>query len=253
MEDHQHKTQLDRVWKRLELLCTDLWGDSSPRAVAAQALLEEYRGEMSRYDTQTVQARENLAKAARAHEEAQATLRSHYIAEMDGLKKRVDLLERLLKDKDKEIESLLSTIADHEKRNAEYHAQMLKLTAAKDEASSQEMEELYRSLKQKEESLAESWSKREAVLIEDDRMLRGILSAREAELNAWEKRRIMEEDTLKRSATDLEIRSKQLQQEYRLKQQEIEALKASLQRSVTELVRQYQSRLKDEATAKLEL
>ena len=252
MDEQQSKTQLERVWKRLELLCSDLWGDSSPRAVAAQALFEEYRGEMARYDTQTVQAKENLAKAARVHEEALATLRSHYIAEMDGLKKRIDLLERLLKDKDKEIEALLLTIAEHEKRNADYHAQMLKITAANDEASSQQMEELYRSLKQKEESLAESWTKREAVLVEDDRMLRGILAARESQLNAWEKRRIVEEDNIKRGSTDLEIKSKQLQQEYRLKQQEIEALKASLQRSVTELVRQYQSRIKDEASATLE-
>ena len=252
MEDLHNKVQLEKVWKRLEALCTDLWGDSSPRAVAAQALLEEYRGEMARYDAQVVQSKENLAKAGHDHDGATATLRSHYIAEMDGLKKRIDLLERLLKDKGTEIEALLASIAQHEKRNAEFHAQVLKMTAASDEAASQQMEGLYRELKQKEESLADSWSKREASLVEDDRIMRGILSAREAELDAWEKRRIVEEDGLKRTATTLEIKSQQLQQEYRLKQQEIEALKASLQRSVTELVRQYQARLKDEASTPLE-
>lgn len=245
MNANSAKVELEKVWKKLEALCTDLWGDSSPRAVAAQALMEEYKGEMARYDAQVVQATVNMAQAAHDHEEALANLRAHYIAEMTGLKKRIELLERLIKDKETENSALLASISEHEKKNADFHAQVLKMAAANDEAASQQMEELYRGLKQKEESLAASWSKREAVLVADDRLLRGILAAKQAELDAWEKRRIIEEDGLKHRTTDLEIKSSQLQQEYRLKQQEIEALKSSLQRSVTELVRQYQSRLKD--------
>ena len=245
MNEHLAKTQLEKVWKQLETLSVDLWGDSSPRAVAAQALLEEYRGEMSRYDTHVVQAQENLTKAARDHEETLATLRAHYAEEMAGLKKRIDLLGRLVKDKTVENEALLVGISEHEKKNTEFHAQVLKMAAASDESSAKQMEELYRGLKQKEESLAVTWSKREAVLGEEDRTQRGLLAARQTELDAWEKRRIVEDDALKHRATDLEIKSSQLQQEYRLKQQEIETLKTSLQRSVTELVHQYQARLKD--------
>ena len=251
MNEAHAKTHLEKVWKQLETLSSDLWADNSPRAVAAQALMEEYRSEMSRYDAQVVQAATNMAQVVRTHEEALTTLRAHYAAEMDGLKKRIELLDRLVKDKDAENAALLRSIAEHEKRNADFHAQVLKMAAASDEAAAKQMEELYRSLKQKEESLAETWNKRESVLSEEDRMMRGILAARQTELEAWEKRRITEEDALKHRTTDLEIRASQLQQEYRLKQQEIENLKTSLQRSVTELVHQYQSRLKDEASTHL--
>jgi hypothetical protein len=247
MNENAPKTELEKIWKKLEKLCIDLWGDNSPRAVPAQALMEEYRSEMARFDALTAQTAVNIAQAERASEETQATMRAHYVAEMDALKKRIGLLERLVKDKTAENQGLLSSIAEHEKRNTDFHAQVLKMAAANDEAASKQMEELYRELKQKEEGLSSSWSKREAVLVEDDRVLRGILATRQSELDAWEKRRIVEEDAIKRSGVDLEIKAKQLQQEYRLKQQEIETLKASLQRSVTELVRQYQSRLKDEA------
>ena len=139
MDEQKSKTQLEKVWKRFEALCADLWVDSSPRAVTAQSLLEEYRGEMARFDAQVVNANEHLAKTTRVHEEAVAALRSHYSAEMDGLKKRIDLLEHLVKDKDAEISTLLASIAEHEKRNAEFHAQVLKMAAASDEAASQQI------------------------------------------------------------------------------------------------------------------
>ena len=252
MNEKLAKMELEKIWKKLENLCTDLWGDSSPRAVAAQALMEEYRGEMIRYDSQMVQATVNMEQVERTHEGSLAALRAHYIAEMDGLKKRIELMDRLIADKDAENAALLISIADHEKKNAAFHAQVLKIAAANDEASSQQMEEFYLGLKEKEGALASSWSKREAALGEDNRTMKSIIAARQAELEAWEKRRMVEEDTLKRGATDLEIKSKQLQQEYRLKQQEIETLKTSLQRSVTELVRQYQSRLKDAVITPLE-
>lgn len=235
---------LQDAWSRLAALSTDLWADNSPRAVAAQALLEEFRSEMVRHDAQVLQAGEHAVKADREHEEALGALRSHYMAEIGGLKKRLELLDRLVKDKDAEISDLLARLSEHERKNSETHAQFIKTAAASEEAMAKKMEELYTSLKAREESLEGSWRKREQSLEEEVAKVREVLSTRQAELDAWEKRRVTEEDALKRRATDLEIRSQQLQQEYRLKQQEIELLKTSLQRSVTELVRQYQSRLK---------
>ncbi|MDX6768879.1 MAG: hypothetical protein SF051_05055 [Elusimicrobiota bacterium] len=242
--DKMTEAPLQAAWKRLESLCTDLWADNSPRAVAAQALLEEYRSEMVRHDAQVLQACEGAVKSDREHEESQEALRSHYTAEIAGLKKRLELLDRLVKDKDAEISDLLTRLGEHERKNSEMHAQFIKTAAASEEAMAKKMEELYTSLKAREESLEGSWRKREQSLEEEVAKVREVLATRQAELDAWEKRRVTEEDVLKRRGTDLEIRSQQLQQEYRLKQQEIELLKASLQRSVTELVRQYQSRLK---------
>lgn len=242
--DKMPEAPLQAAWKRLETLCTDLWADNSPRAVAAQALLEEYRSEIVRHDAQMMQAADHAAMTEREFSESQAAMRTHYAAELGGLKKRLELLDRLVKDKDGEISDLLARLGEHERKNSETHAQFIKTAAASEEAMAKKMEELYSTLKVKEESLEGIWRKREQSLEEEVNKVREVLHARQAELDAWEKRRVAEEDVLKRRSTDLEIRSQQLQQEYRLKQQEIELLKSSLQRSVTELVHQYQSRLK---------
>jgi predicted nucleic acid-binding Zn-ribbon protein len=88
------------------------------------------------------------------------------------------------------------------------------------------------------------WQQRHKSLEDEHTHLQQIIAAKQAELDAWEKRRLSEEDSLKRRNTDLEIKSQQLAQEYRKKQQEIEDLKGNLQHSITELVRQYQTRLR---------
>jgi predicted nucleic acid-binding Zn-ribbon protein len=108
----------------------------------------------------------------------------------------------------------------------------------------EKMEEFYQELVKKEGALESSWQQRHKSLEDEHTHLQQIIAAKQAELDAWEKRRLSEEDSLKRRNTDLEIKSQQLAQEYRKKQQEIEDLKGNLQHSITELVRQYQTRLR---------
>ena len=243
------KTELQEVWKRLESLTAGLWTDSSPRAVDAQALLEEFRAEMTRFDSLVTQSSETMATTMREHEQAVASLRAHYTAELDGLKKRIDLLGKTIHDKDAENERLLGVLAEHERRNADFHAQILKTAAESDQAVSHKMEKFYQELRAREAGLEESWVKRGQTLESEAMRTRELLAAKQAELDAWERRRLEEDSALKKRATDLEMKTQKLQEEYRLKQQEIETIKAGIQRSVSELVKQYQSRLKIDGAA----
>ncbi len=243
------KSQLQEAWKRLESLSAALWNDNSPRAVEAQALLEEFRGEMARFDSITVLANENHALASREHELSLAGLRAHFEAELAVLKKRNELLGKSIHDKDVEIESLLTGMADHERKNADFHAMILKSATDSDEAVSLKMEKFYQDMRAKEAQLEGAWLKRGMALEAEGAHDRELLAAKQAELEAWERRRIDEESALKKRANDLEFKAQRLQEEYRLKQQEIEAIKAGIQRNVSELVKQYQSRLKADASA----
>lgn len=240
------KSRLSDIWSRIESLSAALWDENSPRAVDAQAIMEEFRGEIPRFESALAQANEKLALALGAHEQALASLRGSFEVETAGLKKRIALFEKTVHEKDAEIASMLATLAEHERRNSEAHAQTLKAAAASEEASVHKMDALYRDLTAKEGALEEAWQKRHAALESEYQRGRELQAARQTELEAKENRLVEEEGGLKRRVTDLELKAQALQSEYRLKQQEIEGIKTGLQRSITELVRQYQARLKGE-------
>jgi chromosome segregation ATPase len=243
---HEALATLSEAWKRLETVCTRLWNENSPTAVEAQAALEEFKGAVHRGDAYLVNAVEQRAHDLREHEDSLASLRRQYEMEMAGLKKRIEGLEHALREKDLRNDELLKAIANKEEQNLEFHSQLLRMSATGDEAKARKMDEFYQELLKKEGSLEESWEQRHKALEQEHSHFQNILSAKQAQLDAWEERRIAEEEALKKRATDLEIKSQHLFQEYRKKQQEIEELKSSLQHSITELVRQYQSRVKNE-------
>lgn len=240
------KSRLEEVWARLSALNDSLWKDNSARAVESQALLEEFRNEMLRFDRLVVQAQETMAQMTREHDQSLASLRSHYEAEAAGLRKRVDLLERSLKEKDSEIEKLVVAVNDQEKRTADFQAGVVKMAADSEVAVAKKMEDLYHDLRAKESVLEQSWEKRSKELEAEAARERELLEAKRQELDAWEKRRRDEDAAAKRRAVDLDLKQQALQNEYRVKQQEIETLKESLQKSISELVRQYQAKLKGE-------
>jgi len=235
---------LDEAWRRLEKVCTRLWDENSACAVETQAVLEEYRGAVHRSETYVANAVEQRAQDLRMHEENLASLRRQYEMEMAGLKKRIETLETALHEKDQRIDDLLKAISEKEQQNLEFHAQMLRLTAAGDEAKTKKMDEFYQELMKKETSLEESWEQRHKALEQEHTQFQNILIAKQAQLDAWEERRVTEEEALKKRSTDLELKSQELFAEYRKKQQEIEDVKANLQRSISDLVRQYQNRVK---------
>ncbi len=237
---------LTDAWKRIEAVCARLWNENSPAAVEAQAAVEEFKGAVHRGDAYLANAIEQRAHDLREHEDSLASLRRQYEMELAGLKKRVEGLEHALREKDIRNDELLKAIANKEEQNLDFHSQLLRMSAAGDEAKTRKMDEFYQELLKKESAQEESWEQRHKALEQEHGHYQSILAAKQAQLDAWEERRIAEEEALKKRSTDLEIKSQHLFQEYRKKQQEIEELKSSLQHSITELVRQYQNRVKSE-------
>lgn len=242
-------TVLAEAWSRLEELCRRLWEENSPAAVEAQAIVEEFKGEVSRMDAQFVLAEDHRRHEQTEHEEALACLRRQYEMELASAKKRLELMEKSLHEKDLHIEDLLKVLSRKEEENLEFHSQVLRMSAAGDEVKSKKMDEFYQELLKKEASMDASWQQRHQALEKDHQQTKELLASRQAELDAWNIRRQSEEDALLKKQTDHEIRSQHLVQEYRKKQQEIEDLKASLQKSVADLVRQYQARLKGDSAS----
>lgn len=237
-------TGLNEAWARLEAVCRRLWEENSPSAVETQAVIEEFKAEVHRIDAHLKNLDELRSHDLREHEEDLAGMRRQYELELAGLKKRLELHDQTLREKDARHDEMLKTLARKEEENLEFHSQVLRMSATSDESKSRKMEEFYQELLKKEAALAESWQQRHLTLEKEHQHLEKILASRQAELDAWETRRMGEEEALKRRATDLELKTQQLAQEYRKKQQEIEDLKASLQASITDLVRQYQARLR---------
>jgi hypothetical protein len=237
-------TVLADAWSRLEEVCRRLWEENSPIAVEMQAIVEEFKGEVARMDAQFSLADEHRRHEATEHEEALASLRRQYEMELAGAKKRLELMEKSLHEKDLHIEDSLKVISRKEEENLEFHSQILRMSAAGDEVKSKKMDEFYQELLKKEAAMDASWQQRHQALEKDHQQTKEVLASKQAELDAWNVRRQNEEEALLKKQTDHDIRSQHLVQEYRKKQQEIEDLKASLQKNITDLVHQYQARLK---------
>jgi chromosome segregation ATPase len=237
-------SNLTGAWERLESVCAKLWDENSSSAVEVQAVVEEFKGEVHRVDAHLANTEEMRALDLREHEDDLAAMRRHYEIELAGLKKRLELQDNALREKDMRVEELLKTLARKEEENLNFHSQVLRMSASSDEIKTKKMEEFYQELMKTEATQADSWQKRHLTLEQENEHRQKILAVRQTELDAWENRRMGEEEALKKRATDVELKSQQLVQEYRKKQQEIEDMKAELKRNITDLVRQYQSRLR---------
>ena len=243
-------SNLAGAWDRLEAVCRRLWDENSASAVEVQAVIEEFKGEVHQVDAYVANTVELRALDLREHEEDLAAMRRNYEIEIAGLKKRLELQENALHDKDARAEDLLKTIARKEEENLTFHSQVLRMSASSDENKSKKMEEFYQELMKSEAAQTDSWQKRRTALEEESENRQKLLTARQAEIDAVQRRLLDEEELLKKRTTDVEIKSNHLMQEYRKKQQEIEDLKAALQQSITDLVRQYQARLRGADTEK---
>ena len=243
MNQQMKITTLSAAWARLEIVCRKLWDENSSNAVEAQAVVEEFKGEVNRIDSHLANSAEMHAIELREHQDDLAAMRRHYELELAGLKKRLELQDSSLHEKDARIGELMKTLSRKEEENLNFHSQILRMSASSDEIKTKKMEEFYQELLKTEATQADSWQKRHVTLEQENENRLKILAVRQTELDAWENRRLGEEESLKKRSTDVEIKSQQLAQEYRKRQQEIEDLKASLQRSITDLVRQYQARL----------
>ena len=237
-------TPLTEAWERLESLCRRLWDDNSAAAVEAQAIHEEFKGEVHRIDALIANLDELHEHERADFEESMAALRRQYEMELASLRKRLELLEKGVQERDVRIDGLLQNLTKKEEENLLFHSEVLRMSASSDEAKGKKMEEFYQELVKKESSMEASWAQRHKVLEDEHSHLQQIIAAKQSELDSWEKRRLTEEEALKRRSTDVELKAQQLTQEYRRKQQEIEDLKKSLQTSITELVHQYQNRLR---------
>lgn len=239
-------TNLTDAWTRLEEICRRLWESNSPVAVETQAIVEEFQGEVSRIDAQFTLAEEHRRHEQTEHDEAMASLRRQYEMELAGAKKRLELVEKTLAEKDLRIEDLLKTVSRKDDENLEFHSQVLRMSAAGDEIKGKKMDEFYQELIKKERVMDDSWQQRQKTLEKDHDQAMELVASKQVELDARQSRQRADEEVFLKKQTDLEIRSQHLIQEYRKKQQEIEDLKTNLQKSVTDLVRQYQARIKGE-------
>ena len=240
----QRPSGLNEAWARLEAVCRRLWDENSPAAVEAQAVVEEFKGEVHRIEAHLNNLDEQRAHDRREREEDLASMRRQYEMELASLKKRLELDAAAMREKDARNDELLKTLARKEEENLEFHSQVLRMSAASDATKGKKMEEFYQELLKKDASLADSWQARHQTLEAEHAQMQKILQAKQAELDAWESRRLDEEEALKKRTTDVEIKTQQLAQEYRKKQQEIEDLKAGMQKSISDLVKQYQARLR---------
>ena len=57
-------SSLSAAWERLETVCRKLWDENSSNAVEAQAVVEEFKGEVHRVDTYLANAEEMHALEA---------------------------------------------------------------------------------------------------------------------------------------------------------------------------------------------
>lgn len=235
---------LSDAWKRLEAVCRKLWDENSSSAIETQAVLEEFKGEVHRVEAQVANLDERREHERQKNEENLAALRRSYELELAGLMRRTELQEASMREKDARSEELLKTLARKEEENLNFHSQILRMSVTSDENKTKKMEEFYQELLKKEASLAESWQQRHLTLEQENEHRQKISAARQSELDAWQARRLGEEEAYNKRVAEIENKAQHLAQEYRKKQQEIEDLKASLQNSVTELVRQYQSRIR---------
>ena len=232
------------AWERLEAVAKKLWDENSTSAVEVQAVVEEFKGEVHRVDSHLSNTEDIRARMMSEHEDELAAMRRNYELEMAGLMKRLELQETALHEKEARVEELLNTLSRKEEENLSFHSEVLRMSANSDEQKTKKMEEFYQELLKKEASQADTWQSRHATLESENENRRTILAARQTELDALANRLLGEEESLKKRTTDVEIKATQLAQEYRKKQQEIADLKAGLQRSITDLVRQYQARLR---------
>ncbi|MFI5362540.1 MAG: hypothetical protein ACHQ49_11265 [Elusimicrobiota bacterium] len=235
---------LSAAWQRLEAVCRRLWEENSHSAVETQAVVEEFKGEVHRVDTFMANAEERHTLEAAEHESDLNAMRGHYELEVSGLKKRLAIQDGAIREKDARIEELLKTLSRKEEENLNFHSEVLRMSASGDEIKTKKMAEFYQELMSKEAALSESWRQRHVALEQEHENRQKLHAIRQSELDAWENRRISEEESLQKRTTDVDIKSAHLAQEYRKKQQEVEDLKASLQRSIADLVREYQVRLR---------
>jgi chromosome segregation ATPase len=235
---------LTAIWKRLESVCQRLWDENSSGAVQMQAVLEEFKGEVHRVEAHLDGIGEAQAHAAKSDEETQAAVRRQYEMELANFKKRLELQESALRDKDARTEDLIKTIARKEEEALDFRSQILRASVIDDEAKAGKMEVFYQKLMKAEAALTESWQKRHATLEHEHQELQRILVAWQSEMDVWERRCVGDKESLQNRNTELEIKTQRLAQQYREKRQEIEDLKAGLERNIAELVSRYQSRLR---------
>jgi hypothetical protein len=286
METQQHegvkmskngRAHLTEIWERLAGIGQKLWEENSPSAVGFQALSEEFKGEVARAEQMFDSFSRNLVLEREA-------VGAQFKDKIGSLEKRIqDLmgrtasLESMVLEKDKYIQDLLKELAEKEFQNQEFHNQYLKSAAEKDETQAKKMEEFYRAMRVKEESLEAAWISRQRALDEEYKEKFMVLEKRQAgvddeikrrsthseveytkrqkeldeihdglmsEMQEWESRRFKEEQGLHERRAQLDIRDHELSAEYHKKQLELQSIKEELQRQIVDLVKQYQSKLK---------
>jgi hypothetical protein len=242
---------LKEIWKRLDPLCRRLWDENSPVAVGLQALSEEFNGEVQR--------------AAHLLQACQETIKEQQksIAEERG-----------------RVEALRKDLLAREAENAEFHDRFLKLEATHDEERSKKMEAFYQDLNKKRAELESSLEARRWALEDDhnqraqalqkkhDELVAGLKQRgselelqhtnQEADLaktharmlqdmSTWEAETRRRDEALLNAEKAIVERERQIKEEYQKKQLEFQQLKESLRAEVTELIKQYQLKLRDDA------
>lgn len=275
------ETRLPEAWQRLEAICRRLWDSDSPTAVDLQALIEEFKGEAHRAEQTLLTLRKlnaELRETVTKEVQRGFTDEVHTLQiQLKNAQERVAALEAASAKKEERIESLLKELAAKEAVNLEFHEKFLASTAEQDEARAKKMDSFYKELTQKETQLEARWEARHAALEAEhkqrteslkrryDDLLEEIksraaameehCSKRERELEltqeqfradreGWDAARLSEAQSLSKKKEELALQADNLAAEYRKKQQELQKIKEGMQAELSEVVRQYQARMR---------
>ncbi|MDE1976849.1 MAG: hypothetical protein KGI84_06285 [Elusimicrobia bacterium] len=280
------RVQLGDVWKRLSEVCGKLWNENSPSAVSLQAIIEEFKSEVSHADQMLLSSQKALISERQTVEKNLNAVYSERLSflerQIKDMSARGASLEKALSEKEKHAQALIQELSEKERQNREFYDQYLKTAAERDEVQARKMEGFYKELRDKEDSLESAWNARHKTLEAEYQARQQALEKRQEEaaseakrrlqetegqhakrekdldaahekllkeIDVWESRRLDEEQKLHEERERLLTREQELAAEYKKKQGELQSIKEGLQREIAELVRQYQAKLKEGSVA----
>ncbi len=243
------KATLTEVWNRLQTLCRRLWDENSSAAVGLESICEEFAGRIQRFDQMHAAAQERAA-----------------------------LLDRALTQKTEECEGLFDRLRAKEEENTQFHELYLKTEATHDEERAKKMDAFYqemnktsaafeRSFETRRAALEGEFEQRVAALQKKHDELADAVRRRGAEVEArvanqeeelskahdrlmqekadWDAKNRRKEEELLRQEKNLGDRQRQLAEEHDKTMLELQNFKEALRAEVSNVVRDYQAKLRD--------
>ncbi|MBI4369340.1 MAG: hypothetical protein HY547_03815 [Elusimicrobia bacterium] len=166
--------KLTEVWGRLDSLCHKLWEEDRVAAVGLQALIEEFRGEITRAEQMMTSYKKAISEQRQTLEQVLSSRHQQEMSKMqdiiNGANKDVAALKETLKFEEAKLRESLKreelkngelrgVIDTKEKELDHLKDEMLKRETEMDARHASKMRELYDELQKKEATTESFWSK----------------------------------------------------------------------------------------------